>query len=179
MQLGAFTVIFILSMHQPVKGQYKILPENEVWVTKMNSSPTIRGYISWVGDSSLTVVNKTNLTLTHEIPIHTIEILKFRKRNKIRKSFFRGALIGAAVGAIVGIAARHDNSCEPNTFCIGIPKYYIVANLMGGGAVIGGLAGLVIGHTISFKIPINGNKSSYNKQKEKLENQRFLYHIKS
>lgn len=171
-------IMMIFSISNSVFGQYNIPPENETWVTKMDSSSTVHGYIRFVGNSTLTIMNKRYILLTQEIPITSIKTIKFRKRNKVCKSIIIGALTGVAVGAIVGLAVRNDSSCDPNTICIDFPNHIIATKLAGRGAIIGGLVGALIGHTMSFKIPINGKKGAYESQKEKLKKQKFLYYVK-
>lgn len=133
----------------------------KVWVAKLDKSPISKGYLSELGDSTISIMNIQG-SLTQKLSVNLIEEIRFRKIGKPIKGILGGALIGAVTGAIVGSLSgsnsfgglRSGDTAKIGA-AIGVPV----------GAIIGG----IIGHKMSVKIPIEGNQDMYKIQKEKLK----------
>ena len=129
-----------------------------VWVTPIDSSSIIKGYLSEVEDSLIVISNFYNYK-KQRIYNYDIKEIKFRNKGNIGKGFAIGALSGFAVGAIAGLAAGDDSEGWIR-FTAGQKALVSGVALALPGALIGGMIGAA-----KIKIPINGNKMT---QKQKL-----------
>ena len=159
--LLTITIIFVLS-HLSIVGQttnhIKSNKHFVAWITPLDSTSIIKGYLSEVEDSLIVVSNFYNYE-KQNIYYYDIKEIKFRKKGKVGKGFLYGALTGFAVGAIAGFADGDDR---------GDFEFFTAEEkaILGGivlaipGALIGGVIGAA-----KIKIPINGDVMN---QKEKL-----------
>lgn len=84
----------------------------------------------------------------------------------LRGNGLNGALVGAGVGGLVlgGLAAASESGCSSGGFniCFGVPTAFALAG--GVGALLGGLAGAVIGDNVRtdrwVEIPVGANAST-------------------
>ncbi len=137
----------------------------KTWVTPIDNSGTIKGYMSEVGDSSIVISNLKNIE-KQRIYFNNIKIIKFRKRGEIVKGVLFGAFTGFAVGGLIGLASGDDKGYIIN-FTAGEKGLVAGTLLTIPGAIIGGIIG-----SIKIKIPINGNTHN---QKAKLLKYKLSY----
>ena len=152
-----------LSAQSTKKGKYK------VWVTKLDTTKTSKGYIHLVNDSSLTVLKSLG-DEPHVIHVNVIDEVKLRQKGSVGKGLLQGALIGFAVGAIIGYGSGDDTSgflrfsAESKALMIGTTF-----------AIPSAIIGAFVGTRMNVKIPIDGDQRSYNIQKEKLKKYEVIF----
>ena len=144
------------------KGLYKI------WVMPMDKSPKLKGYLTGLEDSLITVskhLNKLELTRNNQsINIQNIETIKFRRKGRIGRGILVGALTGFTIGGILGLSSEDDRR--------GIVSFTKEQKALMGGVVLsvpGAIIGAIIG-SLKVKIPINGNRTTFKNRKKDLRN---------
>ncbi len=157
--LFPFLSIFGQTPKQVKSRKYK------TWVTRIDNSSSIKGYMSEVGDSSIIISNLKNIE-KQRIYFNDIKIIKFRRKGEIGRGVLFGALTGFAVGGLIGLASGDDKGYLIN-FTAGEKGLLAGTLLTIPGAIIGGLLG-----SIKIKIPINGNTHN---QKAKLLKYKLSY----
>lgn len=131
------------------------------------------GYLTKLNERSITVL-QGNAQSALEIPVSAIDQLRFREKGSIKRGLLYGALIGFGAGLVFGIATTGSSSCTPGSaFCVRISPLAVglFSGLVaaGGGIVIGGALG-----SIRIGIPIKGRQNEYQRQRQLLEQYRFL-----
>ena len=166
-----FTCSLILICTQTlVFGQYR------TWVIQKQQNErgkvikiVNRGVLQELKDSSIVVSPQymsTTLSTDREIPINSIESLKFRKKNLPGKGLLIGAISGFALGGLMGLASGDDHcdswcfltfTAEEKAVLFGVP-------LM----VVGGFTGSILG-SFRINIPLDGSQAAYKNQKNGLK----------
>ncbi len=139
------------------KGRYK------VWVTKMDKSSKTKGYLLETKDNYISIMNYSSDGGSEQVDIGNIKKIKIRKKGKPLKGIVYGMFIGFSTGMLLGIASGDDNS--GNFSLSAADKGFIIGTLF---TIPGAIVGAIVGHRMNVKIPIKGNKDSYNAQREKL-----------
>ncbi|MFT5385023.1 MAG: hypothetical protein ACI81W_002426 [Saprospiraceae bacterium] len=178
------------------KTKKKKKAPHKTWVTSIDKSFYLNGYLREVGDSVIVISNllstmEPNYT-TQNINIGNVKTIIFRKKDKIGKSIFYGALIGFGIGAFSAVLDGDDvpgKDCyDPSTNpgglggiftgvigaldpCRTVGDKVLLRGLPLGltGALLGGIAGLA-----KIKIPINGNHRTMKIRKGELLEFRIL-----
>jgi len=146
-------IILILSFHSIIAQTPEQMMKKKsyrTWVTPIDGSSKIKGYLSEIGDSLTIISDYPNYERQH-IYINDVKEVKFRKDGKIGWGIFQGALTGLIIGGIIGFSEGSDTrgfirltAAEKATFygtTLAIP-----------GAIIGGIIGAA-----KIKIPITNN----------------------
>jgi hypothetical protein len=136
------------------------------WINKIDRSTTPTGYLIALKEDYVIHFNKNkyswddpqNSPRKTSIPINTIESFSFRKSDSVGKGALKGALWG---GGIMGLLAVGGND---GFFSTG--KLFAIATVIG--VIPGALIGTATGAR-KMHFYINGEQTSYQKQKEKLE----------
>jgi hypothetical protein len=173
-----FSVILIfLSIHLP--GQYKkeatlpfkINKSKKMELITFDSNPSI-GYVRELKEDSISMMlinEEYNI-----VPVENIHLLKFKQKSDRRFSY---AVIGSLIGAVPGVIyvstfeKRVNNLVDvfvaPADIAIGI-------SMALGGSILGGAIGYHLGNKNgTITIPINGNQTLYQKQKENIKKLAF------
>lgn len=137
------TLVFTLTSASAQKAKtYKI------WITLVNQKQEIYGTLYTVDENELIIIreNKTQLKYVPE----SIQMIKVRRKGKLGKGFWIGAVSGAAIGAVIGSVSFQETYIEDV------------------GPVIGGLIGVPVGALIGAginsgreKYIVNGDKDTY------------------
>ncbi len=148
------TILIACLANQSILGQTskqikKSKDHYKTWVTSIDNSPNIKGYLSEVGDSLIIISDGLNYE-RQTIDINNIKKIKFRKKGSVGRGMLIGALMGVFTGGISGYADGDDKkgffrSREDKALMSGVA-------LMVPGAIIGGIIG-----SVKIKIPFNGN----------------------
>ncbi len=146
------------------------------WIT-LNSEPfKTNGALYEIKDSSILVSNSLVIRdysagsfETANLHINDIETIKVRRKNRIGRGVLFGALGGFALGGIIGLASGDDpDDCV--FFCASAGEKALIAGIPL--SITGAGLGALIG-SFKIKIPINGNISNFNKNKQKLRKYAF------
>ncbi len=145
-----------------------------VWITPVNDSGVVRGVLYAVGDSGLWLsgsyqkeVYLSNTFSLREVKAPEIMLIRLRRNHAVGRGAGWGALAGAATGVIVGAIVSASYSDCKGYECIGTapgPMMTGMGMLLGG---VGSIAGVIIS-SVRIKIPINGNRDIYRKNKARL-----------
>ena len=84
------------------KGQYRI------WISKMDKSKKVKGFLFEAGDSLLTIMDYSVVGGSRSVEIENINKIKLRKKSKPGRGLLTGALVGFSIGAIIGLASGDD-----------------------------------------------------------------------
>ena len=173
-KLVLITSILMLLTEVQINAQdttKKTIEITKTWISLNNSPDKIKGVLYDLKDSSILVSNSykvqdyySDKIETVELHIKNIETIKVRKKNNI--------LIGAGIGAIVGLTAtaivvsgnRNKRSSllwDKNSF-----KELDAALIVGVGLGAAGIGALI--GSIKIKIPINGSMNNYKENHDKL-----------
>ena len=165
------------------KELIKIKPKiYKTWVS-LNEEPfKIKGVLYELKDSSILVSNSviikdysTNKFETINLHMNSIETIKTRRKNRIGKGIWIGALSGFVIGGTIGlISGDNDSSTGSSNYPTNYPTVDLSFSsgqtaliLALPSAAVGAGIGALVG-SIKVKIPIYGNISNYNNQKNKL-----------
>lgn len=155
MKVPLIAVLLVLCLvGQTAQSQiFKDKRPYKVWVSRLDTDNKTEGYLVQAKDSSILVSQSLAYAAatTQEINATNISSLKFRKKGKVGRSIWQGALAGFAVGGVVGLT-----SIDPFAVLVTIPLTPL-------GAVIGGGIG-----TIRTRVSINGNLQQYHTSKAQL-----------
>ena len=139
-----------------------------VWVTPIDKTPTIIGYLSGVGDTL--VVTDIHMNQTEKrIRLDNVRYLEYYRKGMKGESIVVGSVLGFVVGAIVGLNSYEP--CTPQGWCIDFgPGGTALA-----GGILGSLPGLTIGWAVGGKkkLIIQGSTNSIKAQKKKLLKYKF------
>jgi|GEM_PF-2898431 len=166
------TMVLLFSLsYQSIIGQTtdqkKKNKDHITWVTLIDNSPKVKGYLRNVGDSLMIISNLSNYE-SQSIPINNIKEIKFRPKGSVEKGILFGALGGFAVGGLLGLASGGSSKgCYFLCFTAGEVALITGATLGVTGALVGGLLG-----SAKIKIPINGRVKN---QKEELLKYKIPY----
>lgn len=129
---------------------------HKVWVTLMDESKQM-GYLYSAKEQEIKITKKNSMDINNLITIDasTIQLLKIRRKGKIGRGVWIGALSGLATGAIIGFLSGDDDP--------GILSFNAEAKATGLGltfAVLGSGIGALAG-TKKEKVEINGDLKLY------------------
>ena len=100
--------------------------------------------------------------------IPNVKTIKFRRKGRIGRSIFHGALVGFVFGGIIGLISGDD---DPDAwFRLTAEEKAAIGGVTLG--LIGGSAGGIVG-SFKIKIPINGNQKTYESRKRELTNYKY------
>jgi hypothetical protein len=126
-----------------------------VWVTSHGTNAKLEGYLIQTKDSSIVIsqfpTTAISSAASQEVEINTIKHLKFRKKGKVGRSIWQGALTEFAFFTVLGVVTQ-----DPWGGVIGFIYMPV-------GAVIGGAIG-----ALKTKVPINGEQQQYQQSRAKL-----------
>jgi len=151
---------FIYAQKQDTKERYR------TWVHPNTDSPTTIRFLYQLKDSSIVLSSSPNQSsfaeTFKEINIQDIQTVELRKKDRVGKGVLAGALAGFVTGGLLTLGIVGD--CDDCRFSTGGTAF------LGGlvFAIPGGLIGGALG-SAKIKIPINGNKKTYEKRKRELE----------
>ena len=163
--------ICINSVSQDTLPKIKIF---KTWVKPLNVKTKSVGVLYQLKDSSILISNSlieydyyNNNFGVREFNINSIKKLKLRRKGRVGRAAWIGALSGFTIGAIAGIIAGVNEADDP----------YGGEIVLGGGyGIAGGLLGALYGAgfgalfgSIKISIPINGQLNNYYKNYSKLE----------
>ena len=142
----------------------------KTWVT-LNSEPfKVKGFLYEVNDSSISVVDfgmmkeySTDRFQVANLHINDIEKIKTRRNNSIGRGILIGAATGFVVGGLIGLFDGDDPAGTLMAWTAGEKAIMAGGTLSIGGAVIGGLIGL-----LKVRIPIDGSMNKFNRNRNKL-----------
>ncbi len=161
-------IIFLFSIMVPMicVGQRSDETIYYMWINKLDRSTSHKGYLIGLEDNYIIHINKSRNYLDSSqnsprktaIPINTIESLAFRKSGKAGNGIWKGALWGGGILGFIAVGANDGFFNSGGAFIIGFIA----------GAVPGALIGTAIGSK-KMHFYLNGDKTTYQKQKEKLK----------
>ena len=136
----------------------------DIWVHYMNEDKEqMRGYISKVGDSFITINRRRDDTglalLPEQISIKNIKALEFKRGAFEVLGFMAGVGVSIAIGAILGDDIKCSNCWDLITLKAEHKTLLAGLFLVPGGTVVGSLKNYV---------PIKGKQVIYNTQKKRL-----------
>ncbi|MBK7095641.1 MAG: hypothetical protein IPH57_11530 [Saprospiraceae bacterium] len=149
-------LLILFSSYQVLHSQITTQEKSKTyftWVKYMDNSYSEAVYLKEVKDSSIIIMEKKDFK-NKTIMINDIEFLRFRKKNNDSKGFLYRALVGFALGAIIGPLGEDDLPIPLLAMAGGIA-------LALPGTMIGGMIG-----SATIKIKINGNQNNYNAKKK-------------
>lgn len=165
-------LLLIIDCFQPVFGQLTTSnkSKNKAWIMENTaSSNLIRVDIQELKDSTISVLlvdRAMSPTLKH-YNINEVKKIKFKSKKRQLIGTFIGATVGAIVGASFGSVIK-ELADDPGLHS---PNVVFNSGLIVG--AIGGLAGYGLG-SIKVTIPINGQKSNYQRKRKKIEKYALL-----
>jgi len=140
----------------------------KAWVSLLDSRSVVKGYFNSAKDSSILILNPKNNELI-EVPIHQINKIKIRRKNRIGRATAIGAASGLLFGAITGYADGDDP-----------PETWLLRQTAEEKATVGAIAAIPIGAGIGAAIgsikktfKIGGSMANYRAQKPLLINTVF------
>lgn len=149
------------------------LAQYRTWIYPIHPSSDIeknsvfKGWFDGLTDSSIIIRTKdphTKQLVKQDVEFLSIDRLHLRKSGRVYKHMITGGLIGAAVGAIAGLASGDDPSCS-GILCV----EFSAGEKAGQGAILLGPLGLALGALQgNRKIKIQGLASSDNDEKNKV-----------
>ncbi|MEM8894885.1 MAG: hypothetical protein AAGC88_09925 [Bacteroidota bacterium] len=146
-----------------------------VWISQFNQPLSAQGILYQLNDSSIlasnpwTVKDYTTEDLEiEEINISGIETIKLRRKNRVGRGAWIGAVSGFVVGGLIGLISGDDPPCPRGAwFCLRSTAEEKAISAGTGLAIVGTAVGSAIG-AIKVKIPINGNQYRYTYNQDKL-----------
>lgn len=152
------TLFFTLAFPFTVSGQNKGKHprKNHIYnVSIKTNQESVRGFLHEVYEDSLTIILSQKTKNVYMIEGKEIEKIKIRRKGRVGRSTWQGALIGAGAGFLLGYAAGDD---EPGWFSY--TKEEKAAQSAFAVGAVGALTGALIG-TGSKKIVINYDLKAY------------------
>ena len=137
--LGILLVFSVSLNAQNKKGKIKV---HRAWVKLMDGTE-VKGVLYAADSSGVKISSDISTNNINTISVNKIQEIRIRKKGKVGK----GVLIGATLGAIIGLASGDDRYSKADGA--------IVWGVIGAG--VGALAG-----TSKKKIVVNGNAATYN-----------------
>ena len=139
----------------------------KTWVSLNESPYKITGWLYAIEDSSILLSKQFNvhdkiieLSDFSNIYYHDIYKIRTRRKGKLGRSILIGTLTGFTIGLVYALAVGEDYNAGTNAMIV----------IAGGTfAIVGAGIGAIIG-SVKVKIPINGSKDHFNRNKRKLEN---------
>jgi len=145
-------LVILLSFSVSIQAQKssKKLKLYKVWITLINDTK-VQGHLYAADDTSIKITEYNSLDVSNLTTIDSkhIDIIKMRRKGKIGKGAWIGAISGAGIGVITGLATEDSNWQGAVATGEGI--------IFG---IIGTGVGAAIG-AIKKKIQINGNSEVY------------------
>lgn len=165
-------VLIFLSANSLVAQDDNQLIYSKTYLWFNNDSNLVTGAIYSLKDSTIEISNSfdpqvyQNGTFNVEsYSIYTIDYIKIKKRNRLKKSIVSGAVTGLIVGGIIGAVVASKDADEYSKMVLGAGGFL-------GGSLIGSIYGAGIGALfgiVKIKIPIHGNKDKYYTSYKKLK----------
>ncbi len=164
--IALVTFALVTISETTIDAQVKNFRPYETWVTKLNGQPDVYGILHDVNDSLIVLSNSVKIndyepSGYNSITIGEIDEIKLRRKGK----FWRSALIGLGVGAVIG-GVIGNLSSKNGGGCWGCPADYTAYGAMGLG-LVGGVVGTFVG-LARINIPINGQKSNFKANEDRL-----------
>lgn len=136
------------------------------WIKKLDRTSTYKGYLMdlredevlYLAKPKYSSLHSENLSNSISFLVNGIESLEFRRSNQVGNGLYKGALWGGVIVGVISVALNNGFFDETKVFLVGFG--------------IGSIPGALIGGSIGakrIKFYLNGEKRSYQKQKEKLE----------
>ena len=150
--LGILFVFSVSLNAQNKKGKIKV---HKAWVKLMDGTKT-KGVLYAADSTGVTISNSIPTNYLNTIGVNDIEEIRIRKKRNVGKGVWIGALSGATLGAISGLASGDDNSG-------GWFSYTKEEKAIGTGVFLG-IVGVGVGAlagTYKKKIVVNGNAATY------------------
>jgi hypothetical protein len=158
-------VIFLCTIHltigQNTKENIKV---HKVWISLVNSSNIIKGNLYAVEENGLKIIGNKSFDISNLqiISPSQIEKIKIRRKGKVGKGVWIGALTGLGVGVLSGLVSS-DDSDEWFGFS---PEEKAVINAILITPVGAGIGALIASN--KEVITINGDAESYKRQLDML-----------
>jgi hypothetical protein len=179
-KLKTASIIFaILLISSPIVYAQKTAKVNQIYkirVKPMDHSAVIKGYLYRVNETSIDIIGYKNLDTTNLINIDSknIDVIKWRKKGRIKKGLVNGAAGGALVGFMVGITTDLEEIVpgidSPSSDPLG--KGFVRGVFAFGMTIAYGIVGSGIGTGIGLikeKAIIKGDIENYTKELAKLK----------
>ena len=119
-------------------------PKNKIYKLRVfiTDGKVKSGYLRELNDSVIVISPQPVLrSKTESIPLKSIKSVRARDRHALWRGTLLGAAGGALLGALIGVATYEPTDCTGAFICLDFGPGYNAA----GGAVIGALSGAVIG----------------------------------
>jgi hypothetical protein len=178
-QKTASILFAILLFSSPIVHAQKTAKVNQIykiWVKPMDHSKVIKGYLYKVNETSISLYGFKNLDTANLINIDSknIDVIKWRKKGRIKKGLGYGAAGGALVGLVVGITMDLEDvvpgidSPSPDPLGKGVVRGALTFGTTIAYGVLGSGIGTGIG-LIKNKVLIKGDIENYAKELAKLK----------
>jgi hypothetical protein len=174
MKVIAISVLILLFIAPGLYCQNKTGKKKvyKVWVTKMDGSK-IYGFLFAANEQGISITETKSLEGLNSIlvEVENIREIRVRRKGSVGRGAGWGAVSGAALGAIIGLASGDDPENQFLYSASAEEKAGVSAIVLGG---IGGGFGAIIG-TGKKKILIDGNTKVYVSQLTTLKNYSLTY----
>ncbi len=167
--VNVFLILFFSRIFKSAIAQEEIQYPHKIWLYEENKPLAEKGYLYALSDTFIQLASVKYYPLQSEflkeIKIADIEYIRVRQK----ASIWKGAVFGTLLGAVAGYAVFNSGMSSVDKY-----RYDIIDknDLLIIGTSIGAFSGAALGALIGaykVKIPINGQKAKYLKQKNRLE----------
>ena len=169
-----FLFFFIAGVQaQGTKNKIKV---HKVWITLIDGSKLIKGNLYSANKDAVKIIANSSFDITNLISVKAqdIDVLKIRRKGKVGKGVWIGALTGFAVGGIIGFASGDD---DPDQWLWSSTKE---EKALGDGILLS-LVGAGVGPLIASrkdKINIHGAIEKYQSQLETIRSYSLMRNVK-
>ena len=134
-----------------------------------------QGYLATIGDSGIVMMKTPILfdqmlvnTKAGSIPYQNISEVTIKRKGSVGRGILFGALGGALVGGIAGLASYRKPNCEGAIICFDFGPGASTAAGAVLGTVGGGIIGGVIGAVVKKRFVIGGRKAKFDEMKNNI-----------
>jgi len=171
--LGIILIIPVGLKAQNNKNKIKV---HKVWVTLLNGSRLIKGNLYSANKDRIRIVDNDSFDISNltTINVQDIDVLKIRRKGKVGKGVWIGAVTGLAVGGIIGFASGDD---DPDQW---LWSSTAEEKALGSGILLS-IVGAGVGPLIASKkevIRLNGNIEIYNEQLGAIQSYSLMRNVK-
>jgi len=161
-------ILLLYSMRGQAQNATKKVKLHKVWVSLTDSSK-VKGVLYSADENAIKIAKNYSMDVSNltSINYQNLDILRIRRKGKVGKGAWIGALSGVGAGMIIGLI---DGDDEPELFSMTMEEKALL------GGILLGVVGTGIGALIATKkekIVINGDIENYEKMLKTIQSYSF------